>query len=137
MRVTGGQAHESRQTLELLMAALEAVTDDAGEVRCWPLTLAGDKGYRSEVIDELLLSVKVRPVIPSKRNEKTPRAAGAAFDKQLYKGRNIVERLLGWLKRCRRVCTRYEKTLTNFLGMLKLAMIRRLLGIRLPARKGG
>ena len=40
---------------------------------------------------------------------------------------NVVERCIGWLKRCRRVGTRYEKLAVHYLGMVKLAMIQRCL----------
>jgi transposase len=39
----------------------------------------------------------------------------------------VVERLIGWLKECRRVATRYEKLAVNFLAMLKIALIVRYL----------
>ena len=39
--------------------------------------------------------------------------------------RNVVERLVGWIKEYRRVATRYEKLAVNYLAMLKLAMMRR------------
>jgi len=38
-----------------------------------------------------------------------------------------VERCISWLKEARRVATRYEKLARNFLAMLKLTMIDRLL----------
>ena len=47
--------------------------------------------------------------------------------------RNVVERLIGWLKESRRVFARYEKTALNFGGMIKLAFIRRYLRITLNA----
>lgn len=42
-----------------------------------------------------------------------------------YRGRNIIERLVGWLKEHRRLATRFEKLATSFLAMVKLAFIRR------------
>jgi len=39
----------------------------------------------------------IQPVIPSKENEE--RAARAfEFDRESYRDRNIIERLIGWLK---------------------------------------
>jgi transposase len=35
--------------------------------------------------------------------------------------------VIGWLKECRRVCTRYEKLAVNFLAMIQLAIIQRYL----------
>ena len=47
------------------------------------------------------------------------------FDPQTYRRRNIVERLVGWLKESRRVFSRFEKTARNFLAMIIIAFIRR------------
>jgi hypothetical protein len=44
-----------------------------------------------------LLELGVEPVIPSKENEDRD-ARPVAFDKEAYRRRNIVERLIGWLK---------------------------------------
>jgi transposase len=41
--------------------------------------------------------------------------------------RNVIERCVGWLKEARAVATRYEKLAVHYLGILKLAMIRRYL----------
>ncbi len=49
------------------------------------------------------------------------------FDKEKYRQRNVVERCVSWLKECRRVATRYEKLAVNYLGMVDLAIIQRLL----------
>ena len=53
------------------------------------------------------------------------------FCPQIYQGRNIIERLVGWLNpknrslEHRRLATRFEKLATSFLAMVKLAFIRR------------
>jgi transposase len=52
-----------------------------------------------------------------------------AFDEDRYQKRNIVERLIGWLKHCRSVFARFEKTAINFGGMIKMAVIQRYLSI--------
>jgi transposase len=90
------------------------------------VALAGDKGYRADWIDEYLLTQGIRPVIPSKVNENRD-ARLTEFDAKRYRQRNIVERLIGWLKECRRILTRFEKRATNFLGMIKMAFIQRYL----------
>jgi transposase len=46
------------------------------------------------------------------------------FEKEKYRRRNIVERLIGWLKECRRVFSRYEKTAINFRGIINIAIIQ-------------
>ena len=50
-----------------------------------------------------------------------------AFDKEPCRDRNIVERLIGWLKEYRRIFSCYEKTAKNFLGMIRMAFIQRYL----------
>jgi transposase len=86
-----------------------------------PKKLAGDKGYSCERVRRWLRRHKVTPVIPTKCNEQ--RQEG--FDREAYRGRNVVERCVNWLKENRRLGTRYEKLAVNFLAMAKLAMIRR------------
>ena len=49
------------------------------------------------------------------------------FDREAYRERNIIERLIGWLKECRRIFWRFEKTAKNFGGMIKMAFIQRYL----------
>ena len=45
-----------------------------------------------------------------------------------YRGRDVIERLVGWLKeRWRRLCTRFEKLAGSYLAMVKLAFIERCL----------
>ena len=45
------------------------------------------------------------------------------YDKDLYKERNQIERFFGKLKKFRRIATRYDKLLQNFLGFVKIAAI--------------
>ena len=110
----------------VLASADEGLFDAEGMPIAWPVALAGDKGYRAEWIDAYLLELGMTPVIPSKDNED--RAARAvSFDTRAYRDRNIVERLIGWLKECRRLFSRFEKTAKNFAGMIKMAFIQRYL----------
>ena len=45
------------------------------------------------------------------------------FDQVLYKERNLVERFFSKLKHFRRLATRYDKLLANFMGFVTLAAI--------------
>ena len=110
----------------LLQAADAQVLDQDGEPVAWPVALAGDKGYRAEWIDEYLLQLGITPVIPSKKNQDR-QARAVEFDREAYRRRSIIEQLIGWLKECRRVLTRFEKTAKNFGGFIKLAFIQRYL----------
>jgi transposase len=110
----------------LLEGADAAIIDQNGQPVAWPVAMAGDKGYRADWIDEYLLNLGIRPVIPSKENEDR-NARAVEFDEQAYRRRSIIEQLIGWLKECRRVFSRFEKTAKNFGGMLKMAFIQRYL----------
>lgn len=107
------------------------MVDANGRPTAWPVALGGDKGYRAAWIDAYLLNVGIQPVIPSKENEDRG-ARPVEFDQALYRRRNIVERLIGWLKENRRVLTRFEKTARNFAGMIKMAFIHRYLRLICP-----
>ena len=58
-------------------------------------------------------------MIPTKSNE--PR--DPAFDREAYRERNRVERLINRLKQFRRIATRYEKRAVNYLAMVTIGMI--------------
>jgi transposase len=75
-------------------------------------------------IDEYLLPLKITPAIPSKENEGGA-ACAVEFDRQAYRRRIMIERLIGWLNESRRVFSRFEKTAINFGGTFKIAFIRR------------
>jgi transposase len=124
--VTAGQAHESTALDTVLVEVDQGLLDARGDPIPWPVALAGDKGYRADWVDEYLMDLEIRPVIPSKANEDRG-ARPVSFDKEAYRNRNIVERLIGWLKECRRVLTRFEKTAVNFVGMIRMAFIHRYL----------
>lgn len=58
---------------------------------------AGDKGYRAEWIDKLLLELDILPVIPSKETDDRDKR-GMVFDQAAYLQSTIIQRPLGWLK---------------------------------------
>ena len=124
--LTAGQAHESTVLKDVLHGADAVVQDGEGRPIAWPAALGGDKGYRADWIDEFLLELGICPVIPSKANEDRD-ARPIEFDKEKYRDRNIVERLIGWLKESRRIYSRFEKTAKNFGGFIKMAFIRQYL----------
>lgn len=98
-----------------------------------PRVLAADKGYSSDKIRDELAKARVRAVIPMRANEHLTdgrREREGPFDVAAYRGRNVVERCVGWLKGCRRIGTRYEKLAVNFQAMVTLAMIS--LYLKLP-----
>ena len=126
VHLSAGQAHESTVLDTLLEGADCNILDGDGRPVAWPLALAGDNGYRADWIDETLLDLGIQPVIPSKQN-KDRDARPVEFDREAYRQRNIVERLIGWLKESRRIFSRFAKTAKNFAGMLKMVFIQRYL----------
>lgn len=124
--LTPGQTHEAAGLEDLLIGADQVLLDEQDHPIAWPVALAGDKGYRADWIDDYLLELDIQPVIPSKSNQDRD-ARRVAFDREAYRDRNIVERLIGWLKEYRRVLTRFEKTAKNFGGILRMAFIQRYL----------
>lgn len=79
----------------------------------------GDKGYSSNRSRSYLQKRGIGAVIARKDNE--PRAG--TFDKEAYRQRNLVERLINRLKQFWRVATRYEKRAVNYRAMLTIAAI--------------
>ena len=124
--LTAGQDHESTALETLLEGADANLVDHNSEPIAWPAFLAGDKAYRANWIDDYVLSLDMTPVIPSKESDDRE-SRPVEFNRELYRDRNIIERLIGWLKESRRIFSRFEKTAKNFGGMLKLAFIRRYL----------
>lgn len=111
-----------------LLDKCEIIDKETGR-QLHPEAVAGDKAYRSEAIDEQLTERGVRPVIPSKSNEdQTERKV--ELNQEQYRDRNIVKRLIGWLKESRRILTQFEKKAANFIGMIKMAFIQRYLKTR-------
>jgi transposase len=68
-------------------------------------------------------------VIPPKANRVEQRA----FDRHLYRERNLVERFLNRIKQFRRVATRYDKKAQNFLAFVQVAAIMVLLAYLISA----
>ena len=75
-----------------------------------------DKGYDSNAIRERLAEEGIKPVIPPKSNRRET----LAYDREIYRQRNRVERFFNRIKHFRRIATRYEKYACTFLAMIHL-----------------
>lgn len=117
MIVTAGQRQERPFFVPLMEAG--AVRRSRGQVKRRPACVVGDKGYTSGAIRAWLRRRGIKAVIPQLRSERRRHR----FDKELYRERNVVERLMNRLKRWRRVATRYEKRAANYQAMVTLAAI--------------
>ena len=79
----------------------------AGRSRFRPKFVAADRAYGNHRVRSWLRPKKIRPVIPKGgREQKRQRD----FERDLYKERNCIERLVCRLKQFRCVATRYETT---------------------------
>ncbi len=105
-----GQQGEVRRGAELLagLAAQAAIADTA---------------YDAEHFHDTLRQAGAQAVIKPRPNRRKLRP----FDAALYQERNLVERFFSKIKHFRRVATRYDKLLANFMGFVTLAAIAILL----------
>ncbi len=118
--LSAGQAGDNPY-LQPLLAAHRA--GDRGAFR-----LLADKAYSHPVTRAHLRAAKIAHTIPERsdqiRRRKAKGSAGGrppAFDAQIYKDRNTVERGFGRLKQWRAIATRYDKYATTYLGGVLLA----------------
>lgn len=76
----------------------------------------GDKGYDADALVARIHAADAQAVIPPRSNRTEHRA----YDRHLYKDRNLVERFFNRIKQFRRIATRYEKLARNYFSMLNL-----------------
>ena len=91
-----------------------------------PERLIGDMAYDSDPLDEALEEFDVEMIAPHRRNRKRPKTQDGRVLRR-YKRRWHVERLFAWLHNFRRIATRHERQLENYLGFVHLGCIRILL----------
>ena len=79
--------------------------------------LLADKAYDTNRLRSLLKDRHIRAVIPSIARRKLP----IPHNREIYRQRNLIERMFALLKDFRRVATRYDKLARNFLASVVLA----------------
>nr|WP_188819823.1 IS5 family transposase [Novosphingobium indicum] len=79
--------------------------------------LVADKGYDSQALREWLDERGTEAVIPPRKNRKIQ----YDYDKAIYKQRNVIERMFCRLKDWRRIATRFDRNVKNFMGAIALA----------------
>jgi len=105
---------------KLLEATLDAiVVDRPAPTEQAPQHLCLDKGYDNrpsrELVEERGYVAHIRRIGEEKLDE-----AGV---KRYPARRWVVERTLGWLSKCRAILVRYEKKVSNYLGLIKVACV--------------
>ncbi|MEO6750376.1 MAG: IS5 family transposase [Chthoniobacteraceae bacterium] len=107
LHLTAGQAHDGRQ-FETLCESLD------------PDNVIGfaalDQGYDADRIRARLAADGIQAVIPPIRS----RCKKLPYDKDLYRGRNCIERFFNKLKQFRRIATRYDKLAKTFFAAVCL-----------------
>lgn len=101
--LTGGEAADVNSAASLI----EGLKADA---------VIADKAYDADELVDIIEVSGATVVIPPRKNRKEQRA----YDRHLYKDRNLVERFFNRIKQFRRIATRYEKLARNFHSMLNL-----------------
>ena len=104
--LTEGQVHDSTQA--------EALLKDKK-----PENVIADKAYDSNAIREQVNMCGASAVIPSNASRKVR----IEYDAHTYKERHLVENFFQFIKRYRRVGTRYEMSVQNYAGMVMIACI--------------
>jgi len=117
--LTPGERNERAALPELMARGAVARIRD-GRPRLRPRTVVGDRGYTGQSARDFLRRRGIAAVIPQLRTERRPRL----MDWNLYRERNVAERLVGRLKEYRRVATRYDKLAASCLAFVQLAAIR-------------
>lgn len=79
--------------------------------------LVADKGYDSQELREWLEERGTEPVIPPRKNRKIQ----YEYDQAIYRERNIIERMFCRLKDWRRIATRFDRNIKNFMAAVALA----------------
>ena len=115
--LTPGQRHEATAFAALLRQGA-VKRPGQGRPRLVPQRIVGDKGDTGRARRAALRSRGIRHTIARRSNE---RRCGP-FDKQVYKQRNRIERLINRCKQHRSLATRYDKRAAHYRAFWLIAM---------------
>jgi transposase len=131
MRVimTPGQDGDNPQILPLL-DGIRVARPGPGHPRSRPEAVLADKAYSHPSTRKALRQRRIRLVSPERSDQVARRKAQGsrggrppAFDTELYKQRNVVERCFSRLKQFRDLATRYAKRVAYYQAELTIAAI--------------
>ncbi|MGA5221585.1 IS5 family transposase [Streptomyces koyangensis] len=127
--VTGGNTNDCTR-FTAVMEAIRVPRIGPGRPRLRPDHVLGDKGYSSKAIRTWLRLRGIPHTIPERTDRVRNRARRGsrggrppAFDRELYKHRNVVERCFNRLKQWRGIATRYDKTVQSYEAAVTLASL--------------
>ena len=104
---------------------LVPATLDARFLADLPARLIGDRGYDSDPLDATLQATYGIEMIAANRRGRAKTQDGRPLRRARRRWK--VERFFAWLHNSRRVVTRWERHVDNYLGMVQLACARILL----------
>ena len=129
-RLTPGQDADTTQLVGLVDQVRVARPGGRGRPRTRVAHLTGDKAYSSRANRAALRARRIPHTIPERDDQKANRARrGArggrppAFDRERYRQRNQVERLMNRRKQFRAVATRYDKLAVRYQATIAVADI--------------
>ena len=102
--LTEGKASDVNQAIALLGLIPETAK-----------ALMADKAYDANKVIEAVKKRKMIPVIPPKSNRVNPHSC----DFVLYKERHLIECFFGKIKHYRRIFSRFDKKVKNYIGFLR------------------
>ena len=129
-RLTPGQDADTSQLVGLVDQVGVARPGGRGRPRTRVAHLTGDKAYSSRANRAALRARGIRHTIPERDDQQANRArrgAGGgrppAFDRERYRTRNQVERLMNRRKQYRAVATRFDKLAVRYQATIAVADI--------------
>ena len=114
-----GQAHDAPEGRKLLTG---------WQRRPDGVPMVMDRAYEGDETRQLVLQLGFAPVVPPNPNRRHP----WAYDRNLYRRRNEIERLFRRLKGFRRIFSRFEKLDLMFTAFIPFALIVDMLCVNTP-----
>ena len=102
--VSKGKTHDNKVAINLLQ-------------NIYKTKIIADRAYHSNEIREHIESISCQAFILCKSNKINP----IPFDKQVYKEIHLIENFFSKIKHFKRVFSRFDKTISAYIGMIKLA----------------
>ncbi len=129
MVITGGQRNDGAMLLDVL-SEICVPRLGPGRPRTRPDAVLADRAYTTGPIRSELRRRGINAVIPQKSDQiaarkRRGRTGGRppAFDKDDYKGRNVVERSFALAKQWRGLATRYDKLAITYRAAVTISAI--------------
>jgi transposase len=125
--LTAGQAADT-SFFQTVLETISVPGNSRGRPRMRPDRVLADKAYTSSANRGYLTGRGIKVTIPERSDQVAGRARRGSkggrprsFDKEAYKGRNVVERCFNRLKQWRGIATRSDKTARSYLAGVTLA----------------